>query len=70
MRINGNQKIVVRRGSAIGGPAVLAQILSSTPATTNAARYARIVEEFRANGGEVGGSFEGWDHNKSNSMAL
>ena len=31
---------------AIGGPAVLAQILSSTPATTNAARYARIVEEY------------------------
>ena len=31
---------------AIGGPAVLAQILSATPATTNAARYARIVEEY------------------------
>ena len=31
---------------AIGGPAVLAQIMSSTPATTNAARYARIVEEY------------------------
>jgi replicative DNA helicase len=31
---------------AIGGPAVLAQILASTPATTNAARYARIVEEY------------------------
>jgi replicative DNA helicase len=31
---------------AIGGHAVLAQILSSTPATTNAARYARIVEEY------------------------
>ncbi len=30
----------------IGGPAVLAQIMSSTPATTNAARYARIVEEY------------------------
>jgi len=30
---------------AIGGPAVLAQILSSTPATTNAGRYATIVEE-------------------------
>jgi replicative DNA helicase len=30
----------------IGGPAVLAQILSSTPATTNAGRYARIVEEY------------------------
>ncbi|MFP5256635.1 MAG: replicative DNA helicase [Acidimicrobiia bacterium] len=29
----------------VGGPAVLAQILSSTPATTNAARYAEIVEE-------------------------
>ena len=29
----------------VGGPAVLAQILSSTPATTNAARYAGIVEE-------------------------
>jgi replicative DNA helicase len=31
---------------AIGGPGVLAQILSSTPATTNAERYARIVEEY------------------------
>ena len=31
---------------AIGGPGVLAQILSSTPATTNADRYARIVEEY------------------------
>ena len=31
---------------AIGGPSVLAQILSATPATTNAARYARIVEEY------------------------
>ena len=31
---------------AIGGPAVLAQIMSSTPATTNADRYARIVEEY------------------------
>jgi replicative DNA helicase len=31
---------------AIGGPAVLAQILSATPATTNAARYAQIVEEY------------------------
>src|SRR3546814_2789864 len=31
---------------ALGGPAVLAQIMSSTPATTNAARYARIVEEY------------------------
>jgi replicative DNA helicase len=31
---------------AIGGHAVLAQIMSSTPATTNAARYARIVEEY------------------------
>ena len=31
---------------AIGGPAVLAQILSSTPATTNAGRYAQIVEEY------------------------
>jgi len=29
----------------VGGPAVLAQILASTPATTNAARYAKIVEE-------------------------
>lgn len=29
----------------VGGPAVLAQILSSTPATTNAGRYAEIVEE-------------------------
>jgi len=31
---------------AIGGPGVLAQIMSSTPATTNAGRYARIVEEY------------------------
>jgi replicative DNA helicase len=31
---------------AIGGPGVLAQIMSSTPATTNADRYARIVEEY------------------------
>jgi replicative DNA helicase len=31
---------------AIGGPAVLAQIMSSTPATTNAGRYATIVEEY------------------------
>ena len=31
---------------AIGGHAVLAQIMSSTPATTNAARYATIVEEY------------------------
>jgi replicative DNA helicase len=31
---------------AIGGHAVLAQIMSSTPATTNADRYARIVEEY------------------------
>src|SRR5206468_12728042 len=31
---------------ALGGPAVLAQIMSSTPATTNAGRYARIVEEY------------------------
>src|SRR5688500_10426176 len=31
---------------AIGGPAVLAQIMASTPATTNAARYARIIEEY------------------------
>jgi replicative DNA helicase len=30
----------------IGGPAVLAQIMSSTPATSNAARYAGIVEEY------------------------
>jgi len=30
---------------AVGGTAVLAQILSSTPATTNAGRYAAIVEE-------------------------
>lgn len=29
----------------VGGPAVLAQILASTPATTNAARYAKIIEE-------------------------
>jgi replicative DNA helicase len=31
---------------AIGGPAVLAQIMASTPATSNAARYAGIVEEY------------------------
>ena len=31
---------------AIGGPAVLAQIMASTPATSNAGRYARIVEEY------------------------
>lgn len=31
---------------AIGGAAVLAQIMSSTPATTSAARYATIVEEY------------------------
>jgi replicative DNA helicase len=31
---------------AIGGPALLAQILSSTPATSNAGRYARIIEEY------------------------
>jgi DNA-binding PadR family transcriptional regulator len=31
---------------AIGGPGVLAQIMASTPATTNAGRYARIVEEY------------------------
>jgi replicative DNA helicase len=31
---------------AIGGPGVLAQIMSSTPATTNAGRYAAIVEEY------------------------
>jgi replicative DNA helicase len=31
---------------SIGGPAVLAQIMSSTPATTNASRYAEIVEEY------------------------
>jgi replicative DNA helicase len=31
---------------ALGGPAVLAQIMATTPATTNAARYARIVEEY------------------------
>ncbi|MET0728349.1 MAG: replicative DNA helicase [Acidimicrobiales bacterium] len=31
---------------AIGGPAVLGQIMASTPATTNAARYATIVEEY------------------------
>lgn len=31
---------------AIGGPAVLAQIMASTPSTTNAARYATIVEEY------------------------
>ncbi len=30
----------------IGGPGVLAQIMSSTPATSNAGRYARIVEEY------------------------
>ena len=31
---------------SLGGPAVLAQIMASTPATTNAGRYARIVEEY------------------------
>jgi replicative DNA helicase len=31
---------------AIGGPAVLAQIMASTPATSNARRYATIVEEY------------------------
>ena len=31
---------------ALGGPSVLAQIMSSTPATTNAGRYAKIVEEY------------------------
>jgi replicative DNA helicase len=31
---------------AIGGPAVLAQIMASTPATTNAGRYASIIEEY------------------------
>ena len=31
---------------AMGGPTVLAQIMASTPATSNAARYARIVEEY------------------------
>jgi len=31
---------------AIGGPAVLAQIMASTPATSNAGRYAHIVEEY------------------------
>ncbi|MFL6206051.1 MAG: replicative DNA helicase [Acidimicrobiales bacterium] len=31
---------------AIGGTGLLAQILSVTPATTNAARYAQIVEEY------------------------
>jgi replicative DNA helicase len=31
---------------SLGGPAVLAQIMASTPATTNASRYARIVEEY------------------------
>jgi replicative DNA helicase len=31
---------------AIGGPGVLAQIMASTPATTNAGRYATIVEEY------------------------
>jgi replicative DNA helicase len=31
---------------ALGGPAVLAQIMASTPATSNAARYATIVEEY------------------------
>ncbi len=38
----------LRRGGlldAIGGPAVLAQIMASTPATSNAGRYAHIVEE-------------------------
>ena len=33
---------------AIGGPAVLAQIMSSTPATTNAARYARSSRSTRS----------------------
>ena len=31
---------------SLGGPGVLAQIMASTPATTNAGRYARIVEEY------------------------
>lgn len=31
---------------ALGGPAVLAQIMASTPAITNAGRYAVIVEEY------------------------
>ena len=31
---------------AIGGPGLLAQILSVTPATSNAGRYAQIVEEY------------------------
>jgi replicative DNA helicase len=31
---------------AIGGPAVLSNVMSSTPATSNAGRYARIVEEY------------------------
>ncbi len=31
---------------AIGGPGVLAQIMASTPSTTNAGRYATIVEEY------------------------
>ena len=31
---------------AVGGTAVLAQILASTPATANAGRYARIVEDY------------------------
>jgi replicative DNA helicase len=30
----------------IGGPAVLSGVMASTPATTNAGRYARIVEEY------------------------
>jgi replicative DNA helicase len=30
----------------LGGPGVLAQIMASTPATTNAGRYAKIVEEY------------------------
>jgi replicative DNA helicase len=31
---------------SLGGPSVLAQIMASTPATTNAGRYAHIVEEY------------------------
>jgi replicative DNA helicase len=31
---------------AIGGPSLLAQILGTTPATTNAGRYASIIEEY------------------------
>ncbi len=31
---------------SIGGPAVLSNVMSSTPATSNAGRYARIVEEY------------------------